>query len=379
MIQRNLEATLQKRLTETPVVTLTGPRHIGKTTLAMKIGAAHGALYLDLESRGDLALLTDPELFLRSHPEELMILDEVHRMRGLFKVLDGLIENGNSGAWLLLGSASPRLFAQADAGSHLELTPFTAAETRNVISEESLWLRGGFPDSALAPDDLASVRWREGFIRTYLERDVLQFAPRTAPETLRRFWTMLAHNQGGVLNLSQLARSVGVDVRTAGGYVDLLENLLLIRRLAPYHANVGKRLVKSPKVYVRDSGVTHTLLGISTWTALLSHPVVGASWEGFAIENLIIAAGPDVTPSFYRTSGGAGLDLLLEWPDSTKWAIEVTRRTDPRPTRGFYEACADVMPARKFVVYPGSRGFELANDTHAISLIDLADALLAET
>jgi uncharacterized protein len=387
MIERALEPILSQRLNEAPAVALTGPRQVGKTTLALKQAAVNGAIYLDLESTADRARLAEPELFLANYLDQLVILDEVQRVPGLFPVLRGLIDRGRregrrTGLYLLLGSASLDLLKQSGetlAGriSHLELTPFTAPETNGLVSDDDLWVRGGFPDSCLALDDSVSLRWREDFIRTYLERDIPQLGPRIANETLRRFWTMLAHNQGGVLNVSQLARNIGVDGRTAAGYIDLLVDLLLIRRLAPYHANVGKRLVKSPKVYVRDSGVVHALLGIPSLEGLLAHPVVGASWEGFVIENLIVAAGPMATSWFYRTSAGAELDLLLEWPDGDRWAIEVKRSLDPRPGRGFYHACEDVSPSDRFVVYPGADTYPLASDALAIALVDLARRVTA--
>ncbi|MGQ0815984.1 MAG: ATP-binding protein [Gemmatimonadota bacterium] len=382
MIERDIGPILRQRLNEAPAVALTGPRQVGKTTLALKHAATAEAVYLDLESAVDRAKLAEPELFLAGNLGRLVILDEVQRVPGLFPVLRGLIDQGRregqkTGLYLLLRSASLDLLRQSGetlAGriSHLELTPFTALETVDVVAADVLWVRGGFPESCLALDDGVSLRWREDFIRTYLERDIPQLGPRVASETLRRFWTMLAHHQGGLLNVSQLARNIGVDGRTAAGYVDLLVDLLLVRRLAPYHANVGKRLVKSPKVYVRDSGIVHALLGIADREALLSHPVVGASWEGFVIENLIVAAGPRVTPWFYRTRRGAELDLLLEWPNGGRWAIEVKRSLDPRPERGFHHACEDVQPTERFVVYPGAETYLTSGGVTAIPLLELA-------
>ena len=234
---------------------------------------------------------------------------------------------------------------------------------------------GGFPDSLLALSDARSLRWRQDFIRTYLERDIPQFGPRIPAETLRRFWTMLAHHQGGLLNTAQFARNLGVDVKTAGGYLDLLVDLLLVRRLPPWHANVGKRLVKAPKVYVRDSGLVHALLGLPDQDALLSHPVVGPSWEGFVVDNLIAAAPEGVSAHFYRTGGGAEIDLLLAWPDGRLWAIEVKRSLAPKVERGFHAACADLHPERRFVVHPGDAAFPLKDGIEALPLPDLAKLL----
>jgi uncharacterized protein len=232
-------------------------------------------------------------------------------------------------------------------------------------------LRGGFPSSFLAPTLQRSSRWRENFIRTYLERDIPQFGPRIAAETLRRFGTMLAHHQGGLWNVAQLARNLGVDVKTAGSYVDLLCDLLLVRRLQPWHTNSGKRLVKAPKVYLRDSGLLHTLLNIASFEQLVSHMVVGASWEGFCIENLLSCASQEVTAYFYRSSGGAEIDLLLVWPDGEKWAIEIKRSLTPKVEKGFYSACEDLQPTHKWVVYLGHEEYPIAEGIRAISLFDL--------
>jgi len=366
-------------------VVLTGPRQVGKTTLALLEGEAHGALYLDLESERDRAKLSEPELYLSEHLGRLVILDEVHRTPGLFPVLRGLIDQARraghrSGLYLLLGSASLELLKQSGeslAGrvSMLELTPLTVLEAAPGGTGDGLWIRGGFPDSLLADTAGQSIRWREDFIRTYLERDIPQLGPRLPAETLRRFWTMLAHHQGGVLNVAQLARNIGIDVRTAASYVDLLVDLLLVRRLPAWHANVGKRLVKSPRIYVRDSGLLHALLGLEDREAVLSHPVAGASWEGFALENLLAAAPPRVTPHFYRTQGGAEIDLLLAWPDGRLWAIEVKRSLNPRPERGFHAACADLEPDARFVVYPGTETYPVGQGVTAISVEALARTL----
>lgn len=384
MIERALAVRLLDAIARSPAVALLGPRQAGKTTLALEVARQRKALYLDLESERDRAKLAQPELYLADHQDKLVILDEVHRAPGLFPVLRGLIDRARragrrAGQYLLLGSASPDLLKQSGetlAGriAYLELTPFQILEVRHVPADE-LWLRGGFPESLLASDAARSLRWRQDFIRTYLERDVPQFGPRIAAETLRRFWVMLAHHQGGLLNTSQFARNLGVDVKTAGGYLDLLVDLLLVRRLAPWHANLGKRLVKSPKVYVRDSGLVHALLDIADKETLLAHPVLGQSWEGFVIENLLACAPAGVQAYFYRTSGGAEIDLLLIWPGRRLWAVEIKRSLTPTIERGFHAACADLRPARRYVVYPGEERFRLARDTEAISIAGLAQKL----
>lgn len=371
-------------LREAPAVCLLGPRQTGKTTLALEVGKRLGGLYLDLESEQDRAKLAEPEAYLESHLDKLVILDEVHRTPNLFPILRGLIDrarrNGQgNGRYLLLGSAALGLLRQSGeslAGRirFLELMPLTVREPtgRDLAT---LWLRGGFPESLLVRSDEQSLRWRRDFIRTYLERDIPQFGPRIAAETLRRFWTMLAHRHGAPLNVAELARSLGVDTKTAGRYVDLLVDLLLARRLAPWRANVGKRLIKAPRLYLRDSGLAHALLGIADMEALLAHPIAGASWEGFVIENVIASAPDGIEAYYYRTNGGAEIDLLLHLPGGRMWAIEVKRSLAPRPERGFHAACADLNPIRRFVVYPGAERFPLGQDVEAVSLSDLATEL----
>lgn len=386
MITRSLSAQLSDAIACSPAVALLGPRQVGKTTLALEIGQRYNALYLDLESAQDLAKLAQPELYLQDHQDRLVILDEVHRTPGLFPILRGLIDQGRrsgrrAGMYLLLGSASLDLLRQSGetlAGriAYLELTPFHVLEARDQ-SVDALWVRGGFPESLLAPDSRRSLRWRQDFIRTYLERDIPQFGPRIAAETLRRFWNMLAHLQGCLLNTAQLARNLGVDAKTATGYLDLLVDLLLVRRLPSWHANLGKRIVKSPKVYVRDSGLVHALLNIPDKETLLSHPIVGQSWECFVIENLLDCVVGKAQGYFYRTSGGAEIDLLLSWPNGSLWAIEIKRSLSPKLERGFHAACADLQPTKKFVVYPGAERYRMTADIEAISLKELASELAA--
>ncbi|MFY9184015.1 MAG: ATP-binding protein [Limnohabitans sp.] len=384
MFKRHLQSLLGEELQFSPAVALLGPRQVGKTTLALEVARTIPHVYLDLESDRDRGKLAQAELYLESHLDKLVILDEVHRAPGLFPVLRGLIDqtrrSGRAyGQYLLLGSASLDVLQQSGetlAGriAYLELGPLNVLETGQSAMDE-LWLRGGFPPSLTAPSDARSLRWRDNFIRTYLERDIPQFGPRIAAETLRRFWTMLAHHQGGLLNVAQLARNLGVDVKTAQSYIDLLCDLLLVRRLAPWHTNTGKRLVKAPKVYVRDSGLVHALLNIESKESLLSHMVVGASWEGFCIETLLACAPAGVTGHFYRTSGGAEIDLLLAWPGGELWAIEIKRSSAPKVERGFHSACDDLKPSQKWVVYPGQEAYPLTTDIQAISLHGLCEKL----
>lgn len=377
MFSRHLLTQLAEELQHSPAVALLGPRQVGKTTLALEVAKTIPSIYLDLESERDRAKLAQAELYLADHLDKLVILDEVHRTPGLFPLLRGLIDQARrqgkrAGQYLLLGSASLELLQQSGetlAGriAYLELGPLNLLE---IGSEppDALWLRGGFPESMTAPSDARSLRWRQNFIRSYLERDVPQLGPRIAADTLRRFWTMLAHHQSGLLNMAQLARNMGVDTKTVQSYVDLLCALLLLRRLPPWHSNIGKRLVKSPKVYVRDSGLVHALLDIESKETLLSHPVVGASWEGFCIENLLSCAPTNVQSYFYRSSAGAEIDLLLAWPGGELWAIEIKRSLTPKVERGFHSACNDLAPVRKWVVYPGRESFPLGSDVQAVPL-----------
>lgn len=387
MLSRRLLPKLAEALSEAPAVALLGPRQAGKTTLALEIADTRPSVYLDLESEADRTKLAEPELYLEQHADKLVILDEIQRTPQLFQSLRGLIDKGRrsgngKGRFLVLGSASIDLLKQSSetlAGRirHLELAPLDAGEVDNNRLN-ALWLRGGFPESLLAGSDAASLRWRRDFIRTYLERDIPQLGPRIPAETLRRFWTMLAHQQGSLLNAAALARALAVDGKTIANYLDLLVDLLLVRRLQPWHDNVKKRLVKSPKVYVRDSGLVHALLGIEDQEVLLGHPVAGGSWEGLAIESLIAAAPEGTEAYFFRTSAGAEIDLLLQRPGERKpWAIEIKRGLSPKLERGFHYACETVEPLQRRVVYGGSERFPLAKNVDAMSLSQLCDELAA--
>ena len=367
-----------------PKWTTTGPRQVGKTTLARAIAADRPSVHLDLESPSDLAKLADPELYLAAHAHELVVIDEVHRAPSLFRTLRGVIDEGRrqgkeTGRFLLLGSASMDLMRQSGeslAGrlAYVELGPFDVQE---FPEQELLWLRGGFPRSLLARSDTASLRWRESFIRTYLERDIPQLGPRIPAETLRRFWTMLAHSQAGLLNAAALARGLAVDGKTIAGYLDLMVDLLLVRRLAPHHANVRKRLIKSPKVYVRDSGLVHALLGLPDRDALLGHPIVGASFEGFVIATLLGCVSDRAQASYYRTSAGAEIDLVLTMPGGKRWAIEVKRGLSPKLDKGFHLAREDLKPARSFVAYSGTERLALSEGVEAVGVLELAALLQA--
>ncbi len=390
MFDRHLAPALQVALTDYPAVALLGARQVGKTTLARQLGEAwpQGSVYLDLERPSDLHKLTDPEAYLALHQDKLVILDEVQHQPDLFKVLRSLIDEGRRkgkahGRFLLLGSASGELLRQSGeslAGriAYLELPPLQALEI--VAAEQNqLWLRGGFPLSFLAASAAKSLAWRQNLASTYLERDIPSYGARLPAQTLRRLWTMLAHHQGALLDLAQLAKSLMIDVKTVHRYLDMLTDLMLLRRLLPWHSNLGKRLVKSPKLYVRDSGLLHALLGLASMDALLAHPVVGASLEGFVIETLVNAAPRDAQAGFYRTSNGAEVDLLLDIPGHGLWAIEVKKSPSAKPRKGFYSACEDLRPALRWLVHGGAdtETYPVGDEVQAISLRALAARLQA--
>ena len=390
MISRRLTKKLIKVLSRSSSIALMGPRQVGKTTLAKILSAEFSSVYLDLENRLDLERVRDITAFHSENRDKLIILDEIQRMPEIFSTLRGIIDGerqkGNkTGHFLFLGSASLDLLRQSSeslAGriSYLELHPVDVLEygSQNPSQINRLWLRGGFPESLLANSDGESLRWRYDFVKTYLERDIPQIGPRIPAETLERFWVMLAHNQGGVFNAAQMARNLDASGVTVARYLDLMVDLLLVRRLRPWTFNIGKRLIKAPKVYVRDSGIAHSLLNISNYNDLLGHPVVGGSWEGFVIENLLSVLDQRIQPFYYRTAGGAEIDLVLEFGVNDLWALEIKRSSSPSLSKGFHQACDDLQPTRKYVVYSGDQSFPMKNDVTAISLANLMQVLQEE-
>lgn len=384
MIERHLRGLVERRLEQYPAVALLGPRQVGKTTLARAIATRYPqALLLDLERESDRAALGQPELFFAAHRDRLLILDEVQLMPGLFAALRPEIDaDRRAGRFLFLGSASGDLLRQSGeslAGrvSYLELTPLLAAELHitDLAGLQPLWLRGGFPLSVLARDDDASYVWRQDFIRTFLQRDLPDMGVRVPAETLRRFWQMLAHLQGQLFNASQLGLSLGgASHTTATRYLDVLVDTMMVRRLQPHLANVGKRLVKSPKVYLRDSGVLHALLGLATVQDLQGHPIAGASWEGFVMEQVAAAMPPDAQLSFYRTAAGTELDLVIEH-HSRKVGVEIKFSSAPKPTKGFWQALQDLQIDRAYVVAPVPRRYPLAEGVEVLPLADVAALL----
>src|SRR3990167_2256588 len=385
MLKRNDANILKERLTQFPVVALIGPRQVGKTTLAKTLLAQRPCLYLDLENYNDVAMLSDPIQFLSMNIDKLIILDEIQRKPDLFVSLRGIVDeakqNGRKvGQFLILGSASGELLRQSSeslAGriAYIEMAPLTIDEVRKG-NNNTLWLRGGYPDSFLAGSDEHSLLWRQMFIKTYLERDIPFFNPRFPTETLHRLWTMIAHQQGGLYNASQFAANLSISSPTIERYVGLLTDLFLIRRLAPWFLNTNKRLVKSSKLYIRDSGILHALLNIINLNALFGHPVLGASFEGYVIDNLLAHLPIGAEAYFYRTIRGAELDLYIRNLHGQSYAIEIKRSLNQTLSRGFYSACEDLKPEHKYPIYEGEKTFPLQHGVTAIGLVEFIRMIL---
>ena len=388
MIQRRAADEVRDALRWQPAAALVGPRQVGKTTLAQQIGQETDSVYFDLEDPDEREKLREARMFFDRHEDRLVILDEIHRAPELLLTLRGAIDRGRSrgrraGRFLILGSASLDVLRETGetlAGriSYRELLPLDVLEIPDDSeSRDRLFLRGGYPEAFLAPSDLISFHQRRDFIRTYLEREMAWMNPRLPADTLGRLWTMLAHTQGALLNASRLASSLGVTVHTVNRYLGVLSDLLLVRKLPPVHANIGKRLVKSPKVYLRDSGFVHALLDLPSFDALVGHPVVGPSWEGFVIENLLAAAPDRTQASFFRTAAGAEMDLVLDFPGGERWAVEAKWSRIPRPTKGFHLAREALAPDRCFLVGTGPDRYPVTDGVESISLHELAAELLA--
>lgn len=379
MLERSVEKQVIEALGFQSSVAIIGPRQVGKTTLAKKIGKSRSSVYLDLEDDESLEKLREPKWFLSQHLDKLVVLDEIHRVPELFRTLRGLIdqareEGHRNGLYLVLGSASMDLLRQSGeslAGRivYVDMTPLTAFEVASdAETRQRLWLRGGFPDSFLSDSDAHSYSLRRNLIRTYLERDIPELGMRVPAALLNRLWTMLAHNQGQCLNASRLAASLDVSATSVKRYVDLLADLMLVRRLEPLVENVGKRLVKSPKVYIRDSGLVHALLRLETFDDLIGHPVSGSSWEGFVIETLL-AAAPEAQASFYRTAKGAEVDLVLDLGGRRgRWIVEIKSGLIPKPSEGLFRVQEALRPDRTFLVYAGDDSFQMSETVEVTSL-----------
>ncbi|REG90579.1 ATP-binding protein [Algoriphagus antarcticus] len=387
MIQRILEEKLIQSLQTMPVVVILGPRQVGKTTLALEL--AKSAVekpihYLDLELNSDLAKLDDAESYLRRFENQLLVIDEVQRKPELFPVLRALVDlrkrNGErAGHFLLLGSASRDLLQQSSetlAGRirYLELSPFSVPELSQNdplgFNLEKLWFRGGFPDSYLAESESESQNWRRDFISTYVEKDIPLFGPSVPATRMKRFWSMLAHYHGQQVVLTEIGKSLEVSHTTARTYLDILQDFFMVRQVHPWSGNTKKRLVKTPKVYIRDTGLLHSLLNISSFDQLLGHPAVGASWEGFVMENILNQLSPNWTASYYRSSNQAEINLVLEHGSKEVWGVEIKKSSAPTISSGFHRACEDIGATKKYVVYSGSDRFPMRGDIEVVGLIE---------
>ncbi len=380
MIKRAIQKHIEKSLTIFPVVGILGSRQSGKTTLAkmIKKSSRKKVVYLDMELPSDQNKLLEPELYLKQFTDELVIIDEIQRLPSLFPLLRALVDQDKtSGRFLVLGSASPHLLKQSSeslAGRivYHELAPFSIKEVgKDKIRK--LWSRGGYPDSFLARNDETSFRWREAFIKTYLEMDLPQLGIRVPATQIRRFWTMLAHLNGQLLNASQIAQSLGVSAPSVRHRLDILEETFIVRRLLPYHANLKKRLVKSPKVYIRDTGLLHALLSITGLDDLQSHPALGGSWEGFIIEQIIGLIPMGWRVFFYRTIAGAEIDLLLFDDQNKAIAVEIKYSATPKVTKGFWLAYEDLSCVKGFIVYPGKESYPMGDTVLALPAARLHD------
>ena len=393
MVYRILHKSLTNALNAMPVVALLGPRQVGKTTLALEFAKSirKKTAYLDLELDTDQAKLSDPEAYLRRFPNTLLIIDEVQRQPEIFRLLRGLVdarkrEGEKTGQFLLLGSASRDLIQHSSetlAGRvrFLELSPLSVLEMSQAdplgFNFEKLWFRGGFPESYLAHTDDESWDWRSDFISSYVERDIPLMGPQVSAVTMRRLWSMLAHHHAQQVNLSQLGNSLGVNYKTVKNYMDTLTDFYMVRQIQPWAGNSRKRLVKAPKIYLRDTGLMHRLLNIADFEALLGHPSIGASWEGFIVENIINNLSDKWRYSYYRTSAQAEIDLVLEGPRREVWAIEIKRSVAPHVRKGFHLASQDIHATKRFVIYPGSERFPLGREIEALNIIQFLKVLHA--
>ena len=377
-------ADIQESLAHFPVVAILGARQVGKTTLAKALSRLRQSVYLDLERPSDAIMLSNPELYLAGQSDKLVILDEVHRAPGIFAVLRSLVdEKRKPGRFLILGSASPDLLRQTSeslAGRirYHELSPLVLRELKRPEKDwREHWLKGGYPDSYLAPSLAQSSRWRRAFIQTHLERDIPGFGIRVPAAMLHRFWLMLAHNHGQTWNASRLAMSLQVSAPTANHYLDILEDTFMVRRLPPFHANLKKRLIKAPKIYLRDSGLLHALLGVEDSDSLHGHPIAGFSWEGWALEQVLSWIPETWKPTFFRTATGSEIDLILERPGKKgPIAVEFKYSDSPQVSKGFWLGLEDVKASKAFVVAPVKAGFPLKADVSVVPVHDLG-ALLA--
>ena len=381
MFDRLAAAKIADHLSWSPAVGILGPRQVGKTTLAKTFATDPAkAVYLDLDTASARARLGNPQAFFGANRQRLVVLDEIQNHPDLLNELRGEIdEDRRPGRFLILGSASFKLLKQSQslAGrlSLVDMAPLLASEAAPRFADlQPLWLRGGFPNSLLAPTDNASWDWRDALIRHFLNTDLAQLGIRVEPELMRRFWRMLAHLHGQLFNASAIAASLGVAASTTTRYLDHLCDALMVRRLEPHHINIGKRLVKSPKVYVRDSGLLHSLLNIQSVNDLLGHPSTGASWEGFVIEQIAAHLPPGATLSFYRTAAGSEMDAVVEL-GQTRMGFEVKFSSAPQVTKGFWQAREDLQLAHTCIVAPVAEGWPVQEGVSVIGVADIPAAL----
>jgi uncharacterized protein len=390
MLKRSLTKKVLDALSSFPVVAILGCRQVGKTTLAFQVKEKiqKPAVYLDLELPQDRAKFSEPQLYLEQQAGKLLILDEIQRVPDLFPVMRSLIDQRRrkgekSAHYLILGSASPELLNQSSeslAGriAYLELDPFNIEEieTNNTPDPiNQLWVRGGFPDSFLSKNDNESMWWREQFIKTYLERDLPQLGPKLSADKTYRLWKMLAFEQGCLFNASRFALSLEMSVASVKNYLEVLADLFLVRFLRPWSGNSKKRLIKSPKVYVRDSGLLHALTNITTLDDLISRSLCGLSWEGFAIEQILQKMTYGTQAFFYRSNAGSEIDLILELPNRKKIAIEIKRTLSPNLSKGFRLGCEEVNPEKRFFIIPRGDAYPLDEKTIAIGLAEFIHSL----
>jgi hypothetical protein len=390
MLERYALQEIIRDLEQFPAVALLGCRQVGKTTLADHISKIYKkpCEYLDLELTDDREKLSEPQLFLEKQDGKLLILDEIHRVPELFPILRGIIDKRRrkgekSGHFLILGSASPELLKQSSeslAGriSYVELNPFNVLEAKESGFEDyldRLWVRGGFPDSYLASSEDQSLRWRDKFIRTYVEQDIREIGPDFPADRVFKLWRMLGYDQGSQMDLTKIAGNLGVSSATVRNYIDTLSSFFFVRKLQPWHGNSKKRLVKTPKIYVRDCGLLHSLTNIASYNDIVSHPLCGASWEGFVIEQILQKLPYRAEVSYYRTRAGAEIDLIIETPKRETIAIEIKRTLSPKVSIGFRNGCEDINPDKRFYIIPRGEAYPMDKETQAIGLRQFLEIL----